>query len=301
MEIRIDKEFESLIPPLSKDEFKQLEENILKEGIRDPLIVWAVPAGYKILLDGHNRYKIAKKHNIDFRIKEMKFNSLDDRKEAIAWICNNQLGRRNITMFTRVTLEDKKREALAAIAKNKRMSNLKQNVTEDKKSCPRETQTRQIKRENSTDYKIAKAAGTSEDTVRKVRRINEKASEKTKQLVNEGKLSINQAYNATFSKNPDPVKVAKEEHKQFQEQKAAAMVDFNDAQIDKINQRIINNAMVQDIIKLNNTIQKFALDHNTSDIHDLADEFTTEYRNELLKNLQKSTSVLEILANAIRR
>jgi len=292
MELKIDEEFESLIPPLSKDEFKQLEENILKEGIRDPLIVWAVPAGYKILLDGHNRYKIANKYNIPYATKRMHFLS---RAEAIAWICNNQLGRRNITMFTRVTLEDRKREALAAIAKEKTGGRPSK---ADKKSCP---VSRQEKRENSTDYKIAKAAGTSEDTVRKVRRINEKASEKTKQLVNEGKLSINQAYNATFPKNPDPVKVAKEEHKQFQEQKAVAMVDFNDAQIDKINQRIINNAMVQDIMKLNNTIQKFALEHNTSDIHDLSDEFTTEYRNELLKNLQKSTSVLEILANAIRR
>lgn len=48
-------------------------------------------------------------------------------------------------------------------------------------------------RSGRTDYKIAKAAGTSEDTVRKVRAINEKATDQTKQLVREGKLSINQA------------------------------------------------------------------------------------------------------------
>ena len=35
MSITIDKEFESLIPPLSPEEFQQLEENCVKEGIRD--------------------------------------------------------------------------------------------------------------------------------------------------------------------------------------------------------------------------------------------------------------------------
>lgn len=288
MEIRIDKEFESLIPPLSKDEFKQLEENILKEGIRDPLIVWAVPAGYKILLDGHNRYKIAKKHNIDFQIKEMKFNSLDDRKEAIEWMIKNQFGRRNLSAYDRSVLALKLKPIIAGKAK---VNQVKAGGAVPQKSA----------KAIDTREELATIAGVSHDTIHKVEKIEAEATDRTKQLVREGKLSINQAYNSVHPKKPDPVKVAKEEHQQFQEQKAAAMVDFNDAQIDKINQRIINNAMVQDIMKLNNTIQKFALEHNTSDIHDLADEFTTEYRNELLKNLQKSTSVLEILANAIRR
>ena len=51
MSIRIDKEFESLIPPLSDDEFKQLEENCVKEGIRDALVVCKVPNGDQIFVD----------------------------------------------------------------------------------------------------------------------------------------------------------------------------------------------------------------------------------------------------------
>ena len=43
MSIRIDPEFESLIPPLTADEFKQLEENCVAEGIRDPLVVTKEP------------------------------------------------------------------------------------------------------------------------------------------------------------------------------------------------------------------------------------------------------------------
>ena len=54
--ITIDSEFQSLIPSLSAEEYGQLEENILHDGIRDALIVWN-----GVLLDGHNRYKIAQK------------------------------------------------------------------------------------------------------------------------------------------------------------------------------------------------------------------------------------------------
>ena len=53
--LKIDPEFQSQIPPLTDDEFKQLEENILKEGkLLSPLIVWN-----NTLVDGHNRYTIA--------------------------------------------------------------------------------------------------------------------------------------------------------------------------------------------------------------------------------------------------
>src|SRR5436190_23682939 len=44
MELRIDSEFRSLIPPLTSDERTQLEDNIFAEGCRDPLVVWQGPA-----------------------------------------------------------------------------------------------------------------------------------------------------------------------------------------------------------------------------------------------------------------
>lgn len=283
--MKIDKEFESLIPPLSSEEFQQLEENILRDGIRESLVIWDNGEDW-ILIDGHNRYKIAQKHNLPYNHRRMTFKN---REEAKEWIIKNQFGRRNLSAYDRSVLALKLKPMIAKQQKQKQVDGGREKVQQ--KSVEPTT----------TQKELAQIAGVSHDTIHKVEAIEEKATDKTKQLVREGKLSINQAYNSVHPKKLDPVKVAKEEHHQFQEQKAAAMVDFNDAQIDKINQRIINNAMVQDIMKLNNTIQKFALEHNTSDIHDLADEFTTEYRNELLKNLQKSTSVLEILANAIRR
>lgn len=90
-ELRIDSEFESVIPPLTQQEFNQLRENILEDKeVFHPIIVWD-----NTIVDGHNRYKILKEHpNLLFRIRKLDF---VDRYEAIIWICKNQIGRRNLS------------------------------------------------------------------------------------------------------------------------------------------------------------------------------------------------------------
>ncbi len=89
--LKIDPEFQGKIPPLTFEELNQLEANILRDGrIINPIIVWQ-----GLIVDGHNRYTIAKKHpEIPFAVHEKEFAS---RYEAIIWICKNQLGRRNLT------------------------------------------------------------------------------------------------------------------------------------------------------------------------------------------------------------
>src|SRR5699024_10103877 len=94
MELKIDDDFKNLIPPLKKDEFEKLEKNILQDRIRDKLIIWE-----NTIIDGHNRYEIARKHDLDFEVKKMHFLS---KEEAINWILNNQLGRRNLTPQQRI-------------------------------------------------------------------------------------------------------------------------------------------------------------------------------------------------------
>ena len=101
MIIHIDAEFKRLIPALLPDEFKQLESNILQDGeIKEPLAIWKTPEG-NTLLDGHNRYKIAEKHNIKFPTTEI---TLTDRDHAKLWILNHQLGRRNLPIGVRTAL-----------------------------------------------------------------------------------------------------------------------------------------------------------------------------------------------------
>ena len=89
--LQIDPEFESKIPPLTEEEYQLLEENILQDGVvLNPLIVWN-----GCIVDGHNRFRIIQAHpEIKYTVFEKEF---PDRYAAIAWICCNQLGRRNLT------------------------------------------------------------------------------------------------------------------------------------------------------------------------------------------------------------
>ena len=109
MDLQIDKEFAEKIPPLTPEELEQLEANILAEGaVINPLIVWN-----GVIVDGHNRYRILQKHpEILFQVYEKEFS---DRYEAIAWICKNQLGRRNLTPAQRKYLVGKQYEAEKAM------------------------------------------------------------------------------------------------------------------------------------------------------------------------------------------
>lgn len=105
--LQIDTEFQKLIPPLTNEEFTQLENNILQEGCRDPICIWR-----GLIIDGHNRYKICHKHGIEFKVVDIHLNS---REDVMSWICTNQLGRRNISEETRRYLIGKKYEAEKAV------------------------------------------------------------------------------------------------------------------------------------------------------------------------------------------
>ena len=94
MEVRIDARIRGLLVPLREDERALLEQSVLAEGIRDPLVVWKRADGTRILLDGHHRYELATQHGLDFAIVEMTFETEDD---AILWVLQNQLARRNLT------------------------------------------------------------------------------------------------------------------------------------------------------------------------------------------------------------
>ena len=89
-EIIIDPELKSLIPILSPEERAQLENNLISEGCRDPLVIWK---GHNILLDGHNRYEICLKNGLNYELIEI---DLPDRESAHLWMMRNQLGRRNL-------------------------------------------------------------------------------------------------------------------------------------------------------------------------------------------------------------
>lgn len=98
----IDKEFKSLIPPLTPEEFNQLEQNCLKDGILESIKVWK-----DVIIDGHNRYEIANKNGLDFTVTELNF---ENRTDAIEWIILHQLGRRNLTEEQKAYLRGRRYE-----------------------------------------------------------------------------------------------------------------------------------------------------------------------------------------------
>ena len=97
MNIRVDKKFNDLIPPLAAEERRQLEENIIAAGkAYDAIKVWD-----GLIVDGHNRYDICRTYKLPFKIEQMKFES---RSHAMIWMIDNQAGRRNIEVYCRVSM-----------------------------------------------------------------------------------------------------------------------------------------------------------------------------------------------------
>lgn len=139
MNITIDKEFKTLIPPLSAEEFEQLEANCVENGIQDSLKVWN-----GILIDGHNRYEIAEKHRLEYKTEEMEFSSRDDVK---LWIIKNQLGRRNLSAYDRSVLALKMKPLIADAAKARM-------ILAPQKSAEREKKIKEIW--DSFDYDVAR-------------------------------------------------------------------------------------------------------------------------------------------------
>ena len=91
MTLTINPDLKSLIPPLTPEEYAQLEANLVAEGCRDPLVVWKEA---QTLLDGHNRLTICEQHGLTYDVHEV---SLPDVDTAKIWIIRNQRGRRNLT------------------------------------------------------------------------------------------------------------------------------------------------------------------------------------------------------------
>jgi N6-adenosine-specific RNA methylase IME4 len=177
--MKILQELESLIPPLSNEEFKQLERNILEEGIREPLITWN-----GILIDGHNRYRIAQEHDMNYETLEKEFENINRVKE---WMINNQFGRRNLNSYVRTVLVLRLKEIISEIAKENQKGG-QGGVLLPQKSAEAN------KLENETRYKLSKIANVSHDTVSRVEKIEANATPEVKEKLNTGTMSINEAY-----------------------------------------------------------------------------------------------------------
>jgi N6-adenosine-specific RNA methylase IME4 len=188
MQLKINEEFQALIPPLSEEELNGLEESIIKEGCREALVTWN-----NHIIDGHNRYAICTKHNITFKTIEAPW--LKTVLDVEEWMVRNQIARRNLTTIQKAEIALKLEEIESKKAKLRQLSSLKQfqnNQEEVESSVTPDLGERQEKGEALEI--AAKTVGLGYETVRKAKKVLEKASEEVKQDVRDNKISIDNAY-----------------------------------------------------------------------------------------------------------
>ncbi|VTU18093.1 hypothetical protein H4CHR_00117 [Variovorax sp. PBS-H4] len=106
MDIVVNEELKAYIDPLTPEEYEALERSLLAEGCRDALVLWG-----DVLVDGHNRYGICRKHSLPFQtVQNTRFRSLED---VHLWMIDQHLGRRSISDFQRGVLALRKKEIVA--------------------------------------------------------------------------------------------------------------------------------------------------------------------------------------------
>jgi hypothetical protein len=106
MDIVVNEELKAYIEPLTPEEHDALERSILAEGCRDALVLWG-----NVLVDGHNRYGICRKHGLPFQtVQNPRFQSMED---VHLWMIDQHLGRRSLSDYQRGVLALRKREIVA--------------------------------------------------------------------------------------------------------------------------------------------------------------------------------------------
>ena len=182
-DLTVDPEFRDLIPPLNEEELKLLEESLVADGCESPLIVWN-----GVIVDGHNRYAICRKHEIPFAIQEKNFSSRDG---AMLWMLRNQLGRRNLNNYQRVELVLKFEPLVKNAAEQRMMAG--------KAANPVPTLAQGQTKGRTRDH-LSEAAGVSHGTFAKAKKLVQSADEETKRELRAGKVTVNRAYTELLEK-----------------------------------------------------------------------------------------------------
>ena len=182
LELTVDEEFAGLIPPLTDDEYKRLEESIITEGCREAIIVWN-----KTIVDGHNRYRICRTHQIPYRIERKDF---ADKNAVKLWMLRTQLGRRNLNDFQRIEMVRKCEDAVKAQAKERQGAR----IDIHKKSL--DAKQPQFDARQSRD-ELGAMAGVSGSTYEHATVVLDKAPTPIIEAARKKQLSIHTAYEVT--------------------------------------------------------------------------------------------------------
>ena len=160
--LKVDNEFKNLLPPLTEDEYSQLESDIKAHGVLSPIIAWN---GF--IIDGHNRYEICCKNSI--ALPEIKSLEFANKSDAMDWIINHQTGRRNLTKSQLVKAYASVEEQLKREAKERQSAGGGDKKSDKAKSVSSNLN-EPIKPIRSAS-EVAKKIGVSENTYRNMKQI----------------------------------------------------------------------------------------------------------------------------------
>ena len=192
-ELTVDPEFRDLIPPLNEEELKLLEASLVADGCESPLIVWN-----GVIVDGHNRYAICRKHGIPFSIQEKNFSSRDD---AMLWMLRNQLGRRNLNDYQRGEMVLVLKSRMKTEAEKRKYAGVSDcDLPENFQEGQASEKDRKGREERETYTRLGKLAGVSGRQMRKIDKLANSADEATKAKLRKGEVSVHRAYTELLEK-----------------------------------------------------------------------------------------------------
>jgi len=230
-EIKINNKYKTIINELSQEEFNTLEHNILQDGLREPIML----NEKNEIVDGHNRYAICKKHNIELKTTVKKFDSEED---TIMWICMNQLGRRNLDDKLKKYFIGKYYEANKAKWGTNRHTNSRvANVATLESSEDIAAKFEKPERTVRDDAAFAKAIDSLDESVKKEALNNKKITVKdvkaiAKKTKEQQKKIIDTVVNSKAKNGKEAVnQLKKEEAKEKLEEVSKTFVDNKEIQI----------------------------------------------------------------------
>ena len=187
-ELKINPELRDFIPPLSGEEKKSLEESLLKYGYKGaPIYTW-----HDYIVDGHNRYNLCMKHNIEFPVEELDLGDEATIIDVMEWMINTQLGRRNLPPQQRIAVVKKFEKKIQEQAQKK----YEATVGRPAKSNNRSPNGEQLNMSEKfhTDKELAKLANVGTGTIARFNRVMSSDDEELKKKLLANEVKINTAY-----------------------------------------------------------------------------------------------------------
>lgn len=188
-------EFKNVMPDLTREEYKQLEESLLNNGYMssNPIIIWD---GY--IIDGHKRYEICQRNNIVFNYVELDKEKFKSKIDVIKYIIDLHFCRRHLSKAQKIFIAYRYKEII--VEENKKKQGIKNNNI----NCVQKGH-----KDSWTDSQLAKIAGVGNGTIARYNAVLKSENDTLINKMLSGEESINSAYKKATARKPIPKKIQK--------------------------------------------------------------------------------------------